>query len=372
MRSFLAFLLLALHSVVAWPADYEDAVAAMVQGISGPIKQRSGSAIAVLDFTDLQGRRTEFGRLISEEMSTAIVLQSEGINIIDRANLDKLLSESKLQRSGLVDPENIKRLGKITGASALVIGTYTLIGESVRITAKVITTDTAQIVAASKGTVTLTSDIQSLLRTQIFDAGAADLGRQHAEASGDSTLAEGARLVQSGRGYTVTLVSAMYYPDKQILTVQAEYRNNDQVNHCVGISAVRPPSALTNDGEVLRFADAAGMKEVREIEDDTYVPEQRPADVWTSVRDFTVVPPGATNRIVVNYSAARIKSTTAVDVAINLLRGHNEPAPKGQVNVIHNYDPYAYVDLGVPKGCNMRRSRIPEMSIVFNGVSPRI
>lgn len=357
----ITIIFMALFVLPVWAEQYEDVVTAMVNDISVPIQRRAGSVIAVLDFADLQGRTTEFGRFISEEMSTAIVMQSGGINVIDRANLKRILAENKLQVSGLVEPENIRRLGKIIGASALVIGTYAQLGDNIRLTAKVITTDTAQIVAASKGTMTLTDDIRGLLMSQIFDDGAAEVATNSAGSAPSQPPNE--RLIQEGPGYTASLASAVYFPAKRLLSVQVEYKNEDEQSHCLGLSATRSPTIITSAGNELGFEKALGLKLVRENDKAVAFEYDNASLVWTSVRDFTVVPPGATQRLILIFQANDLQSTTKLDVSINLLRGHPEPSLNPS---------YSYLPTGLPSGCNQERHSIPSMVLMFNSIAPTI
>jgi TolB-like protein len=51
------------------------------------------------------------------------------LQVVERERLDALLSEMKLQQSGLTDPAMAVRLGRILGVQALLMGSYTAIGE---------------------------------------------------------------------------------------------------------------------------------------------------------------------------------------------------------------------------------------------------
>ena len=53
-------------------------------------------SVAVVDFTDLQGNVTELGRYLAEQMSVALALTDQGIEVIDRNHLKAILQENKL------------------------------------------------------------------------------------------------------------------------------------------------------------------------------------------------------------------------------------------------------------------------------------
>lgn len=44
-----------------------------------------------------------------------------GISVIDRQNMDAMLKEHELTQTGTIDPETAKRIGKITGADAILV-----------------------------------------------------------------------------------------------------------------------------------------------------------------------------------------------------------------------------------------------------------
>lgn len=113
-------------------------------------KDNGKKKVTVLDFTDLQGGASELGKYIAEELTVDLVMVKKDFSVLDRANLKKILTEHKLTATGLIDPENAKKLGQFAGVDALILGTITPKGQKISLTAKIITTDTAEIVGAAK------------------------------------------------------------------------------------------------------------------------------------------------------------------------------------------------------------------------------
>jgi hypothetical protein len=72
--------------------------------------------------------------------------------------------------SGLVDPNTVKQLSKIAGVDAIVTGTVTPFGDSIRVSVKVIATDTAKIITASNGDIPKTKAIEDLIERGIETA----------------------------------------------------------------------------------------------------------------------------------------------------------------------------------------------------------
>jgi len=127
------------------------------------IKENGKKKVAVIDFTDLQGGGSELGKYIAEELTVGLVMAKRDFSVLDRANLRRVLAEHKLTAAGLIDPENSKKLGQFLGVDALILGTIVPKGtNSVGLTAKIITTDTAEIVGATKAEFQSDADVQIL------------------------------------------------------------------------------------------------------------------------------------------------------------------------------------------------------------------
>ena len=116
----------------------------------------------MIDFDQIEGQVTALGRFLAEEISADLAEHPRPFTVIDRANLQSILEEHALSMSGLVNPENAKKLGQIAGVDALVLGTYTDFGESYRLSLKAIATDTAEMVASARTNVPKTNALVHL------------------------------------------------------------------------------------------------------------------------------------------------------------------------------------------------------------------
>ncbi|MEI9864887.1 MAG: CsgG/HfaB family protein [Limisphaerales bacterium] len=87
-------------------------------------------------------------------------------SVLDRANLKSILAEHKLTSTGLIDPDNAKKLGQFAGVDALILGTIIPRGQNISVTAKIITTDTAEIVGAGRAQFKADPTVQQLMAQQ--------------------------------------------------------------------------------------------------------------------------------------------------------------------------------------------------------------
>ena len=165
---FLGVLILPLvvNNVIA--AGFEEDIDAIRVKLSQKIEAAQLKNIAVIDFTDVHSNVTELGRFVAEELSTSMVLTPNNFSVIDRSHLKYILNEQKLSISGLMDPKNTIKIGKLAGVDALVLGTITPFGDNVRLTVKVLDTKTAHLVTGARATIAKTKAIDELLSREVM------------------------------------------------------------------------------------------------------------------------------------------------------------------------------------------------------------
>lgn len=155
----LVFLLSDSNITMAYEKEIKSISTVMAENIANSGKKM----IAVVDFTDLQGNVTELGRFLAEEFSVALAGSGKGFEVVDRTHLKSIITEHKLSSTGIIDPQTARKLGQIAGVEALITGTITPFGDSVRISVKILDTATAKIIGASTGDVAKTKAIEELL-----------------------------------------------------------------------------------------------------------------------------------------------------------------------------------------------------------------
>jgi curli biogenesis system outer membrane secretion channel CsgG len=139
------------------------------------VNDHSKKKVAVLDFTDLQGGSSELGKYIAEQLTVNLVIGKRDFSVLDRANLKSILAEHKLTATGLVDPENAKKLGMFAGVDALILGTIIPKGTNTTLNAKIITTDTAEIVGAARAEFVTDGNVQQLMSHPVTEVSAIDV-----------------------------------------------------------------------------------------------------------------------------------------------------------------------------------------------------
>ena len=142
--------------------DFDKETTGLAERLAKVLIAKGQKKVTVADFTDLQGRPTELGRFLAEQLSVELV-NVAGISVVDRVHLKSILAEHQLTESGLINIETAKKLHLFAGVDALLLGTVTPLDNEVILTVKAISTETAEITAASKMTFRKTKEIQEFL-----------------------------------------------------------------------------------------------------------------------------------------------------------------------------------------------------------------
>lgn len=140
----------------------DEAIHNLASELAKGVRAARVKTVAVWDLSDLDGRTTKLGRYVAEELSVELATDSgNSFAVMDRQHVHRVLTELNLLGDKPMDNKTSRQLRRLAGVDALVTGTITELGTGFRVTAKVLNTETATIVAA--GTCALGSDLRSLL-----------------------------------------------------------------------------------------------------------------------------------------------------------------------------------------------------------------
>jgi TolB-like protein len=155
--------LFAIATTANAQTTYEKQIRDITTELSKKIAESTKKRIAVADFTDTEGSVTKLGRFIAEEFNTYLPEAGQSFEVIDRSRINVLIKENQILRKGLTDPTTAAQLGKLAGIDALVFGTLTPFGESIRINIKILDIQRGVILRSLVGNITRTADINNLL-----------------------------------------------------------------------------------------------------------------------------------------------------------------------------------------------------------------
>lgn len=142
------------------------------------------NTVAVLPFAHADGSCSVFSTYVVDELILSLFsLPNAGLDIVERSQLEAIISELAMGEGGLLNPATTKELGNISGVNALTLGTITVIGDSVRLNARLVATDTGKTISAAAVTIPKTQAIATLLGQPAACATTATGGRSVNNAS---------------------------------------------------------------------------------------------------------------------------------------------------------------------------------------------
>lgn len=99
--------------------------------------------IAIIPFKN-NTKKSEYdgiGTFTAEVLQNSLSSQDK-ISVVERAQINKVLTELKLGTTGFVDEVTAAKIGKLHGANYLLLGSYSILGDKIQITAKFVETET--------------------------------------------------------------------------------------------------------------------------------------------------------------------------------------------------------------------------------------
>lgn len=165
-RAFLfvcvGFLCLIFASGCYASESLEDGLQRLADEIVRSMTEDGKHKVAVLEFSNLDGRATEFGQLVGEELITRL-FATQRFSVVEREMLGKIIEEHRLNMSGAINEKTAKRFGRLSGVDVICSGTVADLGDVVRLNARLISTETGSIFAAASVEITGDDRMKKLL-----------------------------------------------------------------------------------------------------------------------------------------------------------------------------------------------------------------
>ncbi len=134
----------------------------LVSQIVTSLSQNQKTKIAIIEFSDIQGKVTNFGRYLAEELTTRLYLTGK-FEVVERQLLNKILQEHQLSLSGMIDENSAVELGKILGVDAIATGSITDLGSGVKVNARLISTKSGKVFSVASAKIPKDETVKMLL-----------------------------------------------------------------------------------------------------------------------------------------------------------------------------------------------------------------
>lgn len=142
--------------------NLDNALGDLTNQIVNSMAEKGKKKVAVIEFSDLNGRVTEFGKYLAEELITRLFMTKK-FEVIERQLLNKVLKEQKLSLTGVLDPSSVKTIGTLLGVDAIVSGTITDLGTSLKVNARIISTETGTVFAVAATEIVKDATVRKLM-----------------------------------------------------------------------------------------------------------------------------------------------------------------------------------------------------------------
>ncbi len=132
--------------------------------------QTTTPAVVVWDFDNQSpggpgaaaGTAADYLRRSLSENLTVSLLQTGGLQVVERQRLKDLLAEQKVSAAQLADEDTRVKLGRIVGAGRMVFGGYFVLGDEVQVHVRVVDTATSRVLFSDEATAPLTQVMQQV------------------------------------------------------------------------------------------------------------------------------------------------------------------------------------------------------------------
>ena len=133
---------------------------ALAESLTGAGK----NALAVVDFTDRGKTVTDQGLMITKDLSLALADAGRGFWVVSGPYLRKMLKSQQLSEDVLKEnPQAATTLWQVMGIEALITGTLKSRGEMIRLSLKILDTDTAEVIGKWSGDITKKETISRMV-----------------------------------------------------------------------------------------------------------------------------------------------------------------------------------------------------------------
>lgn len=118
---------------------------------------------AEINKSDVNKSNTVAGKYIADIISINLINDLGNFEVFDRDNLSGIVEAKKMIDEGFIDADNTKKLGKILAVEVIIIGNYTILDESIKLTMKALDVNSGSAVAATFINLPIDSDAKALL-----------------------------------------------------------------------------------------------------------------------------------------------------------------------------------------------------------------
>jgi hypothetical protein len=141
---------------------YQQDLKKMASDLATRMHAMKHSRVTVVDFVDLDGKPTKLGKFLAQQLQLGLAEPELQLTVVDQSQLSQLLDQVELLNEGLLDPTTGRKIGQMTGAEVIVLGTIMPASVTVRLDIKAIDLQTAKVITGGTASVPRTGVVSKL------------------------------------------------------------------------------------------------------------------------------------------------------------------------------------------------------------------
>ncbi len=159
---FTISLLINSLSIIA-QSTFDIALTEISSDLANKLIEKDKKKVVVLYITDINKSTTVAGKYLADFISVNIVINPGNFQVFDRENLSGIVEANKLISEGYIDVDKAKELGKLLSVDAIIIGSYTVLSNTIKLTLKALDSSTGFVITAAMKDLPLDKDAGALL-----------------------------------------------------------------------------------------------------------------------------------------------------------------------------------------------------------------
>ncbi|MDZ7292453.1 MAG: CsgG/HfaB family protein [candidate division KSB1 bacterium] len=151
-------------------AALEVAVRNLADKLAARLMEAKQFKVGVLEFLDLQGRISQLGKFMAEDLTTAFFEKGKFL-LVERGLLHQVMREHALTQTGIIDITQAQEIGKAVGADAIITGSLSDIGDEIKANARLIDVRAGTVLAVAGESIAKTENVAKMFNTFLWSPG---------------------------------------------------------------------------------------------------------------------------------------------------------------------------------------------------------
>ena len=139
-----------------------------LRALAKDLREQIGKAgkkmVAIWEITNTQGYSNDLAQYVEDELSIKLLQDGPGFRMVTRSQLNRVMKEQGLRNAEEFNPATFAKVGKFTGADAIITGNFQVLSSAVRVTLRVLDVSDGTMVTGASAMLPKTKDVEAYLQ----------------------------------------------------------------------------------------------------------------------------------------------------------------------------------------------------------------